>query len=70
MLATLYEFLTVALGFFAILSIWFGIQAFVRRRSGCGSDRDVLDHMAHGCAGCSGAGRCGRKRKEHHHELT
>ena len=51
-------------GFLAVLLIWFGIQAFIRRRSGCGSGQDVLDFMKHGCAGCKGNGACHNRGKE------
>ena len=53
----------------AVMVIWYAIQAFVRRRSGCGSSQDVLDFMKHGCAGCKGNGAChNRKKEENHHE--
>jgi hypothetical protein len=48
-----------------LLVIWFAIQAFIRRRSGCGRDHDVLDHLKHGCAGCKGDGACRRKKETH-----
>lgn len=63
----------------AVMLIWFGIQAFIRRRSGCGGGEDVLDFMKHGCAGCKGDGACGKAGKsdsvcsgkeEKHHELA
>jgi hypothetical protein len=58
-------------GFLAVLLIWFGIQAFIRRRSGCESGKDVLDFMKHGCAGCKGDGAChNRGKEEKHHELA
>lgn len=58
-------------GMLAVMVIWFGIQAFIRRRSGCGSNQDVLDFMKHGCAGCKGDGAChNRAKEEEHHELT
>jgi hypothetical protein len=52
-----------------VLGLWFLLQAYLLWKSGCGGDRDLLDYMAHGCASCKGAGACGRKLKEHHHEL-
>ncbi len=59
------------LGFLSVMLIWFGVQAFIRRRSGCGSNKDVLDFMKHGCAGCKGDGAChNREKKEKHHELA
>jgi hypothetical protein len=59
-------------GMAAVMVIWFGIQAFIRRRSsGCGSNQDVLDFMKHGCAGCKGNGAChNRGKEEKHHELA
>jgi hypothetical protein len=57
--------------FFVVMLIWFGVQAFIRRRSGCGSGKDVLDFMKHGCAGCKGNGACHKRGKEEeHHELA
>jgi hypothetical protein len=59
------------LGFLGVMLIWFAIQAFIRRRSGCGSNKDVLDFMKHGCAGCKGNGAChNRGKEERHHELA
>jgi hypothetical protein len=67
----LFSLIRAVLAMFAILAIWFGVQAFIRRRSGCGSQQDVLDFMKHGCAGCKGNGACHNRGKEqHHHELT
>jgi len=59
------------LGIMTVLLVWFGIQAFVRRRSGCSSQKDVLDFMKNGCAGCKGNGACHNRGKEkEHHELA
>jgi len=59
------------LGFLSVMLLWFGVQAFIRRRSGCGSNKDVLDFMKHGCSGCKGNGACHNRRKEEeHHELA
>ena len=67
------------LGMLVVVGAWLALQAFVRKRSACGADEDVLEHMAHGCAGCDGAGLCrnpqsrGREAaldKENHHELV
>jgi hypothetical protein len=59
------------LGFLGVMLIWFAIQGFIRRRSGCGSNKDVLDFMKHGCAGCKGNGAChNRGKEERHHELA
>ena len=65
------DFVEAILGLLTVLAIWFGLQAFVRRRSGCGSNKDVLDFMKHGCAGCKGDGAChNRGKEEEHHELA
>ena len=67
----IFSFVKAILGFLTILLIWFGIQAFIRRRSGCKSNQDVLDFMKHGCAGCKGDGAChNRGKEEEHHELA
>lgn len=61
---------TVA-GILAVMAIWFGIQAFIRRRSGCGANTDVLDFMKHGCSGCKGNAACHNRGKEDQdHELA
>lgn len=52
------------LGFLALMLIWFAVQGFIRRRSGCKSNQDVLDFMKHGCAGCKGDGACHNRGKE------
>jgi hypothetical protein len=68
---TVFSFLKAIVGMAVVLVIWFAIQTFVRRRSGCGSNQDVLDFMKHGCAGCQGSGAChNRAKEEKHHELT
>ena len=54
----LLDLLKGILGLMTVLLLWFGIQAFIRRRSGCKSNQDVLDFMKHGCAGCKGNGAC------------
>lgn len=51
-----------------VLVIWFAIQTFVRRKSGCGRGEDVLDFMKHGCAGCKGNGACHNRGKEKKHD--
>lgn len=58
------------LGMFVVMAVWLAIQGFVRWRSGCGHDKDVLDFMLHGCGGCSGRGQCHKRHEErnHHHE--
>jgi hypothetical protein len=67
----LFSFVKTVLGLMTALLVWFGIQAFVRRRSGCSSQKDVLDFMKNGCAGCKGNGACHNRGKEkEHHELA
>ena len=61
---TLFNLVKAVVGMMAVLAIWFGIQTFVRRRSGCGAGQDVLDFMKHGCAGCKGSGACQNRSKE------
>jgi len=68
---TLLTLVTTVLGLFLVLGLWFLIQSYVRWKSGCGGDRDLLEYMAHGCLGCKGPGACSRiKTKEHHHEVV
>ena len=68
---TLLNLAKAVIGMLVVLVAWFAIQTFVRRRSGCGSNQDVLDFMKHGCAGCQGEGACHNRAKEkEHHELT
>jgi hypothetical protein len=67
----LYSLVRAALGILAVMVIWFAVQAFIRRKSGCASNSDVLDFMKHGCAGCKGNGACHKRGKEEkHHELA
>lgn len=68
---TLLAVLETAGGFFLILAVCFTGSWLVRRRSGCHRDRDLLEHMAHGCAGCQGGGACQNSTVEkEHHELA
>ena len=62
MLNALFDVLKAALGFMIVLSAWIGIQAFVRSRSSCGKDRDMLDFMLNGCGGCANKATCSRKK--------
>lgn len=62
MLETLLSLLRGVLGILAVMGLWVILQAIVRRGSGCGADKDVLDYLAHGCGGCKGSDAC-RKRK-------
>lgn len=54
------------LAFFLVLAGWFLWMSYVRRKSGVPRDKDVLEHMTHGCAGCKNQGRCHSKKEEHH----
>jgi hypothetical protein len=63
MLYALFDILKAALGFLTVLTIWLAIQAFARRRSGCGRDRDMLEFMLNGCGGCANRENCGNRKK-------
>ena len=68
---TVISALDTALGIFVALALWFLFMSFVRRRSGCRGDKDVLEFMTHGCAGCKGDGACSKNKSEREHrELT
>lgn len=63
--------LIAALGMAVVLGLWYVLQMYLRYKSGCGKDRDLLEFMAHGCAGCKGPGTChSGPEKEHHHEAV
>lgn len=66
---TIVALLRASLAFFLVIGGWFLWMSYVRRRSGMRRDRDVLEHMTHGCAGCQNQGRC-QSKKEEHHELA
>ena len=55
---TVLNLVKAVLGIFAVMTIWLGIQALVRRRTRCGRDKDVLDFMLHGCGGCTSHAPC------------
>ena len=61
---TLLNFAHAVGGFLTVMICWFAFQNFIRRRSGCGSNKDVLDFMKNGCAGCKGNGACHNREKE------
>jgi hypothetical protein len=73
MIAAALSFLKALAGMAIVLSIWYGIQAFVRRQSGKPGE-DMLEHMVQGCCGgCENAGKCAKtnvEREHHHHELA
>jgi len=69
MWSVLLKFVEVSAGLFLVLGAWYAIQMYVRYKTGCGADRDLLEFMAHGCTGCKGHGSCGRTtHTEHHYE--
>jgi hypothetical protein len=55
---------------FSVMALWFLWMTYVRRRSGCRADKDVLEHMTHGCTGCQGGVCHQREAEEEHHELA
>jgi hypothetical protein len=62
-IGALFGVLKAAGGFFVVMSVWLGIQAFARRKSGCARDRDMLDYMLHGCANCLHGGNCDKSKE-------
>jgi hypothetical protein len=50
-------------GMFLVMSVWIGIQSYVRKRSGGRPDHDVLDYMAHGCGSCVRGQTCRNRMK-------
>ena len=55
--------LKASAGFFIVIGIWLGIQAFARKKNGCAPDRDMLDYMLHGCGGCLHGGNCDKSKE-------
>lgn len=51
-------------GFFIVLGAWFGFQALLRRKSGCGGDKDMLEFMLGGCGNCANRGTCESKKRK------
>ncbi len=62
MFDTVLSLLTGVFGLMAILGLWLLLQAVVRRSSGCGEGKDVLDYLGHGCGGCKGSSSCTKRR--------
>ena len=62
MFDTIFNLLIGVFGFMAILGIWLLLQAVIRRNSGCGAGKDVLDYLGHGCGGCKGSGSCTKRK--------
>jgi len=62
LLDAVWNLVSAVAGFFIVMSLWLGIQTFIRRRSGCGQDRDPLDFMLKGCGGCANRATCSRKK--------
>jgi hypothetical protein len=58
----LFDVLRVAGGFLTVMVVWIAIQAFVRRKSSCGRDRDMLDFMLNGCGACANKSACSHKK--------
>jgi hypothetical protein len=50
-------------GMFIVLGTWVVVQGYVRKRSGCRADHDVLDFMAHGCGSCIRGATCRNRMK-------
>lgn len=63
MLDALIQLATVSGGIFLVLGLWIAFQAFVRKGSGCSTDHDVLDYMAHSCGGCERGQTCQNRMK-------
>jgi hypothetical protein len=63
LVSALLNVVVVAAGFFVVMSIWLGIQAYARRRGGCAKDRDMLDYMLNGCASCRKGGNCSSSKE-------
>lgn len=49
-------------GFFVVLGAWCGFQALLRRHSGCGREKDMLQFILGGCGGCVNRGACESKK--------
>ena len=62
MIGYLLSVLKAAAGFFIVMSVWLGIQAWARKRGGCARDRDMLDYMLHGCGNCLHGGNCEKSK--------
>jgi hypothetical protein len=56
------ELVDTVAGFAVVMGIWVGIQAWIRKRRGCSSDRDMLDFMLSGCGGCPNQATCSKKK--------
>jgi len=57
------QLVVISTGLFLTLGFWLIVQNTVRKRSGCRSDHDVLDFMAHGCASCINGQTCKNRMK-------
>ena len=62
MLETALSFITGVVGMMVILGLWLLLQSVVRKNSGCGPGKDVLDYLGHGCGGCKGSTSCSRRK--------
>jgi hypothetical protein len=46
------EFVQAIVALFLLMAFWLGVQQYVRKREKFGSDKDVLEHITHGCGSC------------------
>ncbi|HXJ42411.1 MAG TPA: hypothetical protein VNH18_24230 [Bryobacteraceae bacterium] len=60
----LVQLVVAVAGTFVVFGSWLGLQGFVRRKSGCRPDHDVLDFMAHGCGSCIRGETCKNRMKK------
>lgn len=56
--------LTAVVGILLLMSAWFAVQAYVRKRKMIDADRDVLEHVTHGCGACDQADSCAVRKEE------
>lgn len=52
------EYLKAAGGLIFVMAVWIGVQMWLRRQSGTPKDKDMLDHVVHGCGGCTHSSSC------------
>lgn len=63
LLDALQQFAVAVTGMFLVMGFWLLLQGYIRRRSGCRADHDVLDFMAHGCGSCVKGQTCKNRMK-------
>ncbi len=61
----LWEALRAIAGFLLFMTLWFAVQALVRRRKSARPDTDVLDHVKHGCGHCPQEEGCSGTTSDH-----